>query len=346
MSRDLATEMKISSMKRLFAKAVGPLGMFHAAKIMTRRQPRILMYHRFGESDTWYKVGMATFERQVQILRDHFRIVPLHLVVNCLTNQLTIPHNVVVLTIDDGYEDCYKYAFPILKKYSAPATIYVTSGFVDRQTWLWPDKIDYVLQKTAFRDYTMRVDGEKVTLALANTEDRYRAWSMIGSLCWSLGESEKNRLIKKIADDLKVRLPLQPTAEYHPLSWDQINEMKKTSIEIGGHTHTHARLTALDHDNLIHEINDSKVRIESMTNDAVRSFAYPHGTRADYDENVKKLVRQAGYSSAVVSYFDRCVAEDALELRRSSVHIDMLNFQKVVFGITYLQAKKTAQIVE
>jgi peptidoglycan/xylan/chitin deacetylase (PgdA/CDA1 family) len=37
---------------------------------------------------------------------------------------------IVTITLDDGYQSLYKYALPILKKYSFPATCYITSDFV------------------------------------------------------------------------------------------------------------------------------------------------------------------------------------------------------------------------
>lgn len=39
----------------------------------------------------------------------------------------------VLLTIDDGYEDIYKNAFPLLKKYNMKATFYIMPNFVGRR---------------------------------------------------------------------------------------------------------------------------------------------------------------------------------------------------------------------
>lgn len=46
-------------------------------------------------------------------------------------------HPFVCLTFDDGYQDNYDIAYPILKQYEVPFAIYVTTGFIDNRLPMW-----------------------------------------------------------------------------------------------------------------------------------------------------------------------------------------------------------------
>lgn len=53
-----------------------------------------------------------------------------------------------VVTFNNGYKSNYEYAFPILKKYGIPATIFLATGHIDTGVLFWWDKIRYALWRT------------------------------------------------------------------------------------------------------------------------------------------------------------------------------------------------------
>lgn len=110
-------------------------------KVRSARVP-ILMYHYVSEpppdADVYRKdlsVTPAQFESHLQALQDAgYQSVALTDLVSYLaTGQPELPAKSVVLTFDDGYEDNYINAFPLLKKYGFTATIFVITDFVDMQ---------------------------------------------------------------------------------------------------------------------------------------------------------------------------------------------------------------------
>lgn len=309
-------------------------GAFHLANVCSKHLPKILVYHRFGAVDCGKKIGVAAFEKQVQMLSRHFNVLSLRELCARLKEREPLLPNSVVLTIDDGYEDFYLHAYPVLKKYSLPATLYVTTDFVDRKIWLWPDVIEFIIHQAPHREYTLSVDGKEVHYPLK--KDKIKAWSDIADYCLTLKRESRNQFLVQFAADLKVALPEIPEPEYRALSWEQIGEMSRHGIEIGSHTRTHARLTVTDDNDLIYEIEGSKKRIETILSEKVDSFCYPHGSKVDFDERAKAVVKGAGYGNAVAGYFDLNVTGDLFELKRYGVGSDLISFAKTVYGVEFL----------
>lgn len=94
----------------------------------------ILCYHRFTTAERAgqrLELTAAAFEEQLRYLRQHnYRILGLDEVATILAGDAPIPPRAVVLTIDDGYRSVYEVAWPLLRKYRAPATLFIYNDFI------------------------------------------------------------------------------------------------------------------------------------------------------------------------------------------------------------------------
>jgi len=92
----------------------------------------ILTYHKF--SDTGKDVVTVlrkSFEDQMRFLKNQgYRVISLDEFFDFLELRQPIPQKSVVITIDDGWRSAYDIAFPILKKYGYPATLFVYTDFI------------------------------------------------------------------------------------------------------------------------------------------------------------------------------------------------------------------------
>ncbi|SHK57558.1 Polysaccharide deacetylase [Selenomonas ruminantium] len=93
----------------------------------------VLNYHKIDYTFISLAVRPEDFENQMKYLRDngYHTITPDELY-DALAGNGQLPENPVMITFDDGYEDNYNNAYPILKKYGFKATIFVVTGFLDR----------------------------------------------------------------------------------------------------------------------------------------------------------------------------------------------------------------------
>ena len=102
---------------------------------MAMNKPRlsILMYHQVGEFNeiTRLKVNycnVTRFEQQMSFLsRWGYSVISQGQAIRGLMGIEDIPPHSVVITFDDGYENFYQYAYPILQKYEFPAIVYVVA---------------------------------------------------------------------------------------------------------------------------------------------------------------------------------------------------------------------------
>ena len=108
-------------------------------KTVPYQHPRILMYHMISEPESKHKfkglrVSPQAFEQQVAYLADQgWNFVTMQE----LMSASSMPEKTVAITFDDGYEDNFTQALPILKKYGAKATLYLV---VDRHDRDWSSK--------------------------------------------------------------------------------------------------------------------------------------------------------------------------------------------------------------
>jgi peptidoglycan/xylan/chitin deacetylase (PgdA/CDA1 family) len=93
----------------------------------------VLSYHNFSpdRSTTRMNVTKAVFEEQMKFLKENgYRVIPLNQLLDFLDFKGQIPKKAVVITIDDGWRSTYEIAFPILKKYGYPATLFVYTDLI------------------------------------------------------------------------------------------------------------------------------------------------------------------------------------------------------------------------
>jgi peptidoglycan/xylan/chitin deacetylase (PgdA/CDA1 family) len=270
--------------------AVAAKRLFHASgalallRFHNRGYLRILMYHRFAET------SRAQLDRQCRHLKRHYHPLSLGEVARLLSTGDPFPANALAITVDDGHADFYHQAFPVFREWGLPATLYLTTDYLDGRCWLWFDLVDYLFEQTKFEQSKVPPPAEFASAAQVN------------QAAVRMTNAEREDLMARLPEILKVKVPERVPARWEPLSWDQVREMAAHGIEFGAHTLTHPILSHVaDEQQLEREIRDPKKRIEQELDREAIHFCYPNGMAEDFTPCIVERVREAGFRTAVTA---------------------------------------------
>ena len=288
-------------MKKQLLKTIFNFGGFTPFHWANRKKVLILTYHRFSRGQDASKVSSVDFDAHLQYLSLHNNVLPLAEAVECLKSGTTLPANATVITIDDGYSDAYEIAFPKLKKYGFPATVYAITDFVDQKIWLWTDLMRYVMVKTAGSEVALDFgSGDVVQAPLTDVAKRLETANRINERLKKMPNEGKDAKIAEIARQLNVEVPTIPSPEFAAMTWDQAREMDADGVSIESHTVTHPILTNIEQTDLDFEMRTAKTRLEEQLGRRVDHFCYPNGS---LNEPVRQAAENAGYISAVTTAY-------------------------------------------
>ena len=276
---------------------------------------QILLYHRVNdEKDHFFEgVPVDIFSQQMEYLSSYFHILPLVEAAERMKRN-DLPDNALVVTFDDGYKDNYQYAFPILKKFSIPATIFLATGPIGSQNMLWHDRVFSAFRHTQKSSLLFYGQGKKM-FSLKTLEEKIFAQGEILNYLRSLDGDKTDAWIEWLTNELEIVVP--QNQDHLMLNWDQIKEMSRWKISFGAHTVTHPILSNLSFKKAWYEINESKQVIEKNLNTRVTTFAYPNGREGDFNETTKNILKDLGMTYAATTIFGTNEkGSDLLELRR------------------------------
>lgn len=133
--------------RKLIVIAAIALGIAVSFSVMLKRiyVAPIIMYHSVSPKQNPAISGLIvspeTFQRQMRFLKEcKYNILPLDELAALLKEKKRLPPRTIAITFDDGYKDNYTYAFPILRKYNIPVTMFIIINEVgrpkgDRVSW-------------------------------------------------------------------------------------------------------------------------------------------------------------------------------------------------------------------
>ncbi|MEC0094366.1 polysaccharide deacetylase family protein [Paenibacillus macquariensis] len=133
------TDSAISAYDGLKPESNNPNGNYYKDRVL------VLMYHDLSpEPKDPGTLSVANFEKQLELMRDNnFHWISMSQYTDFILHSSPVPDNAVLLTFDDGYESFYKYAYPLLQKYQAPASSFLIVNAIDNKEYTGIPKVTW-----------------------------------------------------------------------------------------------------------------------------------------------------------------------------------------------------------
>lgn len=202
-------------------------------------------------------------------------------VVESLTTEKGQGNSVqVAVTFDDGYSDVFKYAVPVLRRLGVPATVFITTGFVDRSVTPWWEQLAHLVRSTRLPSH------EQVEL--------YRR----------LERKCKHRPLEHIQRELSsfhvADRGNEISFDRSFLTWEDIARADGC-LTLGNHTHSHRYLSELSAREIAAEASQASLLIAEHTGQGPKLFAFPGGGIRDVPLGALPQLHKLGFLGACVS---------------------------------------------
>jgi peptidoglycan/xylan/chitin deacetylase (PgdA/CDA1 family) len=328
-SRQTGQAARLGGKRPALARACAALGLmplFQAARGTLRDDLRILAYHRVLDIDDaafsfdldLVSASSAQFRSQMEHVRRRYHPMRFHDVLECIAQGRRLPKNAAIVTFDDGYDDNYRVAFPILRSLGVPATFFVSTGHIDSGRAYAYDWLVHMICVTPARE----VDLPEFDLKLALPPDRRAraaiAADLLDRLKW-LDDDGQGALVARL--EREWSMPRAQDADCRPMTWAQLREMHAAGMEIGSHGVHHRMLARLRHDDMVGEVAESRAALERELGVAPAVLSYPVGGNNAYSDEVIAALKAHGFTigCTYISGSNRLPLADPYTLRRLPV---------------------------
>lgn len=284
--------------KEKIFKAVNYIGVNDLFRYLNKSKDLCLMYHGIVPDDypieSWLLVKDGNFRKQLEYLKKHWEVVHIEAY---MMGEFNTSKPKAILTFDDGYQNTYSVAYPILKELNLPCTVYVITDFIDTNELFWFDKVIYALQKKPIK--SLRCSELCYGLDNYKFDDigirRWRGIETILERMKTLGPEKVEEVAQTIFESVSP-----DTTQLNllmPLTKLQIIKMDRSGlVEIGTHTAHHEILTNLTIEQVEQTITISMETLNKIMGKYPTHFCYPNG---DYSEEILELIKRFNFDSAM-----------------------------------------------
>jgi peptidoglycan/xylan/chitin deacetylase (PgdA/CDA1 family) len=285
--------------------------------------PRILMYHGVSSESRFEGLRNASdlhlarqhFIDHLKLLRKLRRIIGVSELVEGLRNGDDM-RNTVALTFDDGYENNYLQAAPLLSDHNMTASFFLATNHIGTGHWIWTDRLEHAFD-TSRRTW---LSWSGLDLPMHDHASRNDALRRIKQHMKRLPVVQRDAEVAAVCEALGVP-EQEPCNDYRFMNWKQATALVNAGFEVGAHTMNHAILSRVSPEDAEAEIVGSRNAVVAGTGQCCPVFCYPNGKAQDYDAQAVDICKRH-FQAAVTTEPGTPRADALYEMPRQSVRGD------------------------
>jgi len=301
-----------------FANTIGRAGLSRLAASAGGGHglPLVLGYHRVAERfphDSRATIPSMLISRDM--LRRHlewtarrFRFVTLDELGAAVESGEAFERRLAAVTFDDGYEDIYHVACPLLRQMGIPAAVFVVSDLVGTSRLQLHDRLYLIAARALAASHSPEADVRRMLLGAGLNPPSERwlrtaardPFTLTGALLKALPQDTIERSLTLL--EYRFNIPVPVRAQHRAMSWEMLQDLLHWGFTVGSHTRSHALLTNESESKVREETRGSRRRLEARLGQPIRHFAYPDGR---YDDVALRAVANAGYRFAYTTCHHR-----------------------------------------
>ncbi len=265
---------------------------------MKKNNLKILLYHgvtdhknRGVQNYSGKHVHVNEFYKQMNFIKKNCNVLSIDQVPSIIKKKNFLKNSVVV-SFDDGFENNYKIAVPILKKFSIPAVFYITAGMIGKKKMFWVDQIEDLINLTKKKEFFLKL-SRKLNFSIKNKKEKIIAINKIKKFCKKNSKLNKEKILKNLKKILNdVQPNINHSKNYKSMSWNQLKKISKNSLfTIGGHSYNHNIFSKMTNKDMKKEITKSINLLSKKLNLNIKHYAYPEGQKGDFNIATIKFLK-------------------------------------------------------
>ena len=210
-------------------------------------------------------------------------------------NKKPFPAFSYVITFDDGFENNFSVAAPILTEMSIPAIFYIATNFIDTNGMGWTDKMEFCIDKISSGKLYFEWDKD-YDYSFQNNKDKIRILKRFREVIKNDSSINTYNFISSLFNQCNIKEIESAHDSLHmKMNWNQVVELDSSNLfEVAGHSHLHEVLSFMGYSDMVNDINISLKLLKEKASIKSNNYCYPEGLEHCFNLSVINVLKSNG----------------------------------------------------